>query len=312
MKESVSVLTCGVASVLDLLRESLPHHPLTERRLRRDLLGHPGFDPALARAEVDSIGVVRALVAAVMDVRVAGGTRAQLMVMATRPTCRRQGLARGLYAEVEGELRRRGVQEIVVTDGLVPSGLDLRYQAAVIALLRRLYAPLDVGYDMTLPPDAEPPDALPLPEGYSVRELTGTDRGCLDDLCAGEFPGWTGASRAVQGGLDTGVIGCFCPAGDLAAFAGYDEYVFGPTGTAKAHRRKGLGTVVFWEAVRRIRRGAPGVPVLIGCANIMFYARSFGCPIRGVVWRLRKDLSKDPAISKGKGLIGFVNENANA
>jgi len=32
----------------------------------------------------------------------------------------------------------------------------------------------------------------------------------------------------------------------------------------------------------------------------MYYARAFGCHISGVIWRLRKDLTADAAISKGK------------
>jgi predicted N-acetyltransferase YhbS len=286
-----------------LLSAALPHHPVNERQLRRRLLGQPGYDPALTRVEKSAGGNIESLVAALLPEQLSsdGRRQARLVALATRPESQRRGLARQLYAEVEGELRRRGVQDVMVGDGLVPSGLDLRYRAAVTMLLRRLYVPTDVGYDQTLDPEAAVPPATPPPAGFQVRLLSTADAPALEDLCAAEFPGWKGTARLIAAGPGCGVEGAFdAKSGKLAAFAGFAEYVFGPTGTAREYRRRGLGTAVFWPAVRELREFSPDVPVLIGRANISFYARAFGCHIRGTVWHMRKNLDLDPAISKGK------------
>ncbi len=290
-----------IPSLLTLLQEAVVHHPVSMRRLRRDFLECPGFDPTLARVWRSPNGSVESIVAALRDPAVPDGSRACLALLATRPSFRGKGLARQLYEEVERELRQRGFREILVKGGVIPSGLDLRYTAAATALLRRLYVPTEVGYDMTLRPRQTIPAVVVPPAGYSLRLLTHEDRDVLDNLCAAEFPGWRAiVSQWVATSEHGGIMGAFDPSGNLAGFAGFDEYVFGPIGTARAYRRKGLGSALFWSAIRRIRDIAPNVPVLIGWAHFMFYARAFGCVLRGVVWRMRKDLTADPAACKGK------------
>ena len=160
---------------------------------------------------------------------------------------------------------------------------------------------VQVGYDMTLSPACEVPEAVEVPAGYAVKVLSQADAGALEKLCATEFPGWQGMSGSIGAGPNTGVAGVFDVAtGELAAFAGFDEYIFFSTGTAVKYRRKGLGSVVFWTAVKRLLVAMPETPIVIGCANLGFYARAFGCYIRGTVWRMQKDLTADQAISKGK------------
>lgn len=292
------------SAVAGLLTSALPHHPVSDRRCRRHLLEAPGFDPELALGLDDAQGGVLAMVAALRLPDAEGRRRALLAAMATREECRKQGLMRSLYAELEGRLRDRGIQDVLVGGGPIPSGLDLRYQPAVVALLRRLYVTVEVGYDMT-PPSLECiPEPPRLADDFELRELGHDDGAALKTLCEAQFPFWASLAGGVESGPSCGVVGVFeRSTGRLAAFARYDEYIFGPTGTSDAFRRLGLGTAVFWAAIQRMRAMAPETPVVIGNANIGFYARAFGCPIRGVIWRMKKDLTKDMAISKGKALI---------
>lgn len=298
MSDTVSETDIGALS--QLLTLSLPHHPISERRLRNGFFRHDGFDVRLARAERRSDGMIIAIVAAVNLPVIEGRKRAQLLLVATHPEWRRKGFAGRLYAEVETELRRCGVQDIIVDSGVINSGLDLRYSAAVTMLMRRLYVPTLVGYDQTLDPE-QPIPVVPPPDGFMVREMTVDDVSKLEAFCEREFPDWKRNSKLIGAGPGCGVIGAFDQAtGELAAFAGYAEYIFGATGTAQKYRRRGLGTAVFWPAVRALKAAMPKVPLLIGRANIGFYARAFGCHIRGVIWVMRKDLTFDQAISKGK------------
>lgn len=287
------------AELSEMLSASLPHHPVSECRLRRLLFRHSGFDPVLARCVRGAGGRIDAFMAAVALPRNDEGLRAQLVAFATRPERRRSGLVRDLYAEVETELRWRGVRFILVGAGAVPSGLDLRYRAAATMLLRRLYVPVSVGYDMTLDPERPIPEP-PQIAGFTFRNLLQDDIVQLDSLCEEEFPDWRYASELVQSGGRSGVVGAFSRDGRLVSFAGWTEYIFGPTGTRTAFRRRGLGEGVFWRAVHAMRRAGYGEDILIGFANIGYYARAFGCHIRGTVWRMSKDLAADPAISRGK------------
>ena len=290
-----------VGELAGLLSAALPHHPITERRLRSTFFQHAGFDTELICLARGADGRVESAVGAVILPDKEGRSQSQLMFVATRPAARRRGLARTLYAELETELRRRCVQDMIIAGGTIPSGLDLRYQAATTMFLRRLYAVTSVSYDQTLDPDSPLPTRQPPPEGFSVRRMTVEDTPLLASFCRREFPDWQGASGLIDTGPNCGVFGAFEKGtGRVAAFAGYCEYVFGPTGTARAHRRKGLGAAVFWPAIRELRAGMPHVPELIERANVPFYARAFGCHIRGTIWHMRKDLTADPAISKGK------------
>lgn len=298
---SESLCEPDINELSSMLTTALPHHPITERRLMNGLFRHAGFDAALARVERGKNGGIDSAVAAILLPDKDGRKRAQLLFVATRRELRRRGLAGGLYAEVETELRRRGVQDVTVSSGVISSGLDLRYTATVTMLLRRLYVSTRVVYDQTLDPDVPIPSERDAPEGFIVRDLTPSDISALDALCTQEFPGCRYSSGLINAGACCGVAGAFEQAtGELAAFAGYSEYIFGPTGTAKRFRRRGLGESVFWLAVRAIKAGIPDVPVLIACANIGYYSRAFGCHICGVIWDMNKDLTADPAISKGK------------
>ena len=291
------------SEISELLTSALPHHPVTEWRLRRELFRHPGFDPELARVTRGAEGRIDSLAAAVTLPEKEGRRQAQFMVMATRQGLRRRGLAGALYAELETTLRRRGVQDIVLANGVVPSGLDLRYPAAATMLLRRRYVPVSVHCDQTLDPEASVPADGPVPEGLRVRLLTRDDASALAVFCDREFPTWRWTPNMIEAGPACGVFGAFDrTTGRIGAFAGYAEYVFGPTGTARTHRRRGLGTAVFWPAVRALRKAMPDVPILIGNANFMYYARAFGCHVRGAVWNMRKDLTADPAVSKGRSV----------
>lgn len=283
----------------EMLTSALPHHPVSEHRLRRLFFRHNGFDPALARCVRGTGNQIDAFGATVMLPAAENGLCAQLLALATRPERRRCGLMRGLYAEIETELRRRGVRFIVVGAGPIPSGLDLRYKAAATLLLRRLYVPTAVGYDMTLDPDRPVPAPPEIP-GFAFRNLLPDDAPALDALCAEEFPDWRYASALIGTHGPSGVVGAFSPDGLLVSFAGWTEYIFGPTGTRSAFRRLGLGEGVFWRAIHAMRRAGYSRDILIGFANIGYYARAFGCHIRGTVWRMHKDLAADPAISKGK------------
>jgi GNAT superfamily N-acetyltransferase len=297
---SEPVCRADLRELSDLLTAALPHHPITQRRLRAAFFDRPGCDPALARLSRDAGGRIASVVGAALLPGQDGRRRAQLLFMATQPAMQRRGLARELYAEVERELRSRAVRDVYVDSGVLPTGLDLRYQPAATMLLRRLYTPAEVRYDQTLDPDAALCSPR-TPPGFAVRPLAPADAAALDAMCEREFPDWKDTSAMISAGPGCGVIGAFAvPSGDLAAFAAYAEYVFGPTGTAATYRRRGLGTAVFWPAVREMLAFTPQVPILIAHANFPFYARAFGCHMRGVVWRMRKDLTCDPAISKGK------------
>jgi hypothetical protein len=201
---------------------------------------------------------------------------------------------------VETELRRRGVQDVVANGAVVEPGIDLRYTAAVTMLMRRLYAPAGVAYDMTFDPRRPPPPPPDPPSGFRLARLEPEDAPALDALCARDFPDWRNVSGLIRPGEPCGVLGVFSSDGALAAFTAYDEYILGPVGTAVPFRRRGLGSVAFLAAVREAARAWPGLPLLISRANMSYYARAFGCVVRGTVWQMKKDLTQDPAVSKGK------------
>ena len=116
-----------------------------------------------------------------------------------------------------------------------------------------------------------PPEAAPLPAGYSIRSM-----GDVDELPARSLASWRSfhPNEADQGANPTGDwyrniqraplyrrdldIVAIAPNGDVASFATcyFDDVVrtgdFVLVGTAPRHRRKGLGKAVVTEALRRL------------------------------------------------------------
>ena len=281
------------AAAAQLLSAACRWHPVSERRLRRKLFDHQGYQPDLALAVRGRTGRIDALAAAVVCGQSGSRPRAELVALATRPARRRRGLAGTLYAEIEARLQLRGVSEIAVGAGVLSSGLDLRYAAAVTMLLRRGFVPTGVVYDMALEPGRPAPE-LPGPEGFAIRDLAEGDRESLRALCAAEFPEWGYAPGLVRPGEPCGVIGAFDGQERLMAFAGWNEYIFGPTGTAAEHRGRGLGRAVFWRAVRAMGAAGFGERVCISVANVGYYARAFGGRVSAAAWHMRREIPGRP------------------
>ena len=281
------------AAAAALLTEACPWHPVSERRLRRKIFEQAGFDPELALAARGPDGKLDALVAAVEAPGDGGAIGAELVALGTRSGKRQRGLARQLYAELETRLRSRKAAEIVVRAGVLSSGVDLRYTAATTMLLRRLFVPTKVVYDMSLAPGRPIPECGPV-EGYVFRPLTPDDAETLRTFCAAEFPDWGYAVGLIRPGEPCGVIGAFGPGREMVAFAGWNEYIFGPTGTAAEHRGRGLGRAVFWRAVRAMAAAGFGDRVCISVANVGYYARAFGGHVSAAAWHMRREFPGRP------------------
>lgn len=118
---------------------------------------------------------------------------------------------------------------------------------------------------------SEPIAELPLPPGYTVRALGGVEelparslvswRAFHPDEPEEKYEGWSwylNVQRAPLYRRDLDIV-AVAPSGEFAAFCTvwFDDVTrtggFEPVGTAPAHQRRGLGTAVIFEGLRRLR-----------------------------------------------------------
>jgi GNAT superfamily N-acetyltransferase len=282
--EPISEMNLG--DVEAIVAASFPYHAIGRDRLRRTILDGDGFDPELA-----FLARVGGRPAGFLAARHrAGSPSATLTLFATAPEYRQRSIAATLHERVENAVRARGAHEILIRPTPALPGLDLRYHAAVTMLLRREYAPDRVLYSQVLGVDELDTDTVSRESdlasgGVTVRKLLPEDA-----AAAARVPGLepaVPADRLSEANPESfGVHAAF--AGDrIIAFAASEDDRFGPMATEESFRRRGIGSVLFLRACADI--AARGYrEVLIGQANILYYARAFGARIASAVWHMRR------------------------
>ncbi|WP_117209668.1 GNAT family N-acetyltransferase [Allorhizocola rhizosphaerae] len=174
---------------------------------------------------------------------------AHLDLLLVDPAVRRQGIARGLLADVERQAKKRGLGTIKVA-GNAPDyawpGVDVHYTAAICALTAAGYTHERTAWNMTAQLPVKPRPARPAPEGVVIRRVAEADLELLLPMVHEQWgPAWTvEVERAFsKGGVHAAFRGEHPIA--FAAWGGCRPSWFGPMGTLPAASGTGLGSVLL-------------------------------------------------------------------
>lgn len=271
----------------------LPYDPITEDRFWQLILLDANFCAEgfwVAEQEGRIVGALQAI---------QEGERGFLTCFFVHPEWRRRGIGRSLLEAGEAFLQSRGAQS-VSCNGYAPyylfPGVDSRYaeaQAFLLASGFRVQAEA-VAMGMTLDQAQTPSEVVAsrqrlFEEGYEIRLFRKEDTLALLEFGESEFPYWKSSIRhdlmlgnlaitvAMHGQECVGVAQWQNTHTDPPhGLAGR----FGPFGIKAELRSKGIGAVLFWEVVERVR--AEGSKYLwfgwAGGRNVAFYER-MGCHV---------------------------------
>jgi mycothiol synthase len=281
----------------DLLRESGRAPRLTPAWLTHSTVGDATAYPDL-RLLAWQDGTLAGLCLACLR-----GGAGILKFFAVREPNRRQGLATALFDELEARLRARGVTEIAVKavapNYFVP-GVDITYTDAVCFLLNHGFktdrnAIVDMTVDLVRANlDTQEAERALAQEGIVLRRAEPREVPRVATFAAAEFSvSWQQELAEAQ---DYDPVPLFVALRDdeVLSFAAIDvtgPARFGPTGTRKDLRGRGLGGALLRLSLRALRERGETSADIGWVGPLAFYARTVGAQITRAYWRFEKTLT---------------------
>ncbi len=258
----------GVAALVDLWNQVLKNDPISVRVFTRQTMGDPNFSPEnCTLAETDGRPVGFALTCSpgheYLHAPPAGVGR--VSGLGVLPEYRRSGIGSALLERALGFLKGRGCGRVIfAAHEYYVAGIDrdaysegLAFLSArgfaeageAIAMGRRLY-------ELEWPTEVRETEERLRGEGVEVRAMQSGDGDDLMDFFSAEFPSWSAffsRKRADDDPLDDIVI---ARAG--SAVIGYCQRLeadhVGPFGVAEAWRSRGVGSVMLYRLLERMRQ----------------------------------------------------------
>ena len=255
-----------VATVVTLWNATLDRDPITPEAFRERTLGDPNFSPegiTLAISNGEPVGFVVAVApGAIHRFAPAAGT-GRIAGLGVLPAHRRQGLGGRLLDGALAGLRARGCGKVVyAAHEYYTAGLDRAYTPGMALLQSRgfkeVYEAVAMGrllYDYEWPAEARALEATLVAGGITAAAYTPADRPALVAFFAAEFPDWAPfLTDKERRGDDPGDI---VIARDGAAVIGFCQRLeadhVGPFGISAAYRNRGIGTVMLYRLLDRMR-----------------------------------------------------------
>ncbi len=280
--------------VLDLLNQSLAFDGLTYSLIYEKTFGDDDFDPELAViAYLDDIPVA-------FWMGLVRGRSGYHKIFGVRPQYRRLGIGSTLLKEMEERLIKQGVEEIRVCEGapnyFMP-GIDPRYTPALLFFEKHGYEKFDETYNMIaeicdIQPDVELENKLISEFGIVVRRASERDRRAVLEFIEEEFHGWEGeVSTALQNEPPTLFIAEIN--GRVIAFSAHESNNlgtgwFGPMGTLKSVRGKGIGRALLLRSLYDLKQMGFKHAIIPWVGPVGFYSKNCGARIDRIFWRFRK------------------------
>lgn len=279
---------------LDILNESLEFDRLSYSLIFEKTFGDEDFDP-----ETALIGFLDDVPAAFWLGIVRKGTGYHKL-FAVRPQFRNMGIGTAMLEEMEKKLVDRGAREIRVCEGapnyFMP-GLDPRYTSALLFFDKRGYQKFDETYNLTadlcdIEPDEELERKLLADFSIMVRRASRHDRDAILDFISSEFHGWEGE---VQIALENEPPTIFIAElnGRVVGFSAHEcnnmgTGWFGPMGTSKTLRGKGIGRALLLRSLEDLKRMGFKQAIIPWVGPVKFYHRNCNARIDRIFWRMRK------------------------
>ena len=240
----------------------------------------------------------RLLGAAVGALHGAGARRQGWVKLAlVDPKARRRGLGSALFGALESRLKAGGAKRVRVGEcppPYVAGGVDSLDTAALCFLLKRGYERCGTVVDMSADLRRFKPAYGPADRGLmleaGLRRAGDADRKALLAWLGTEFPWWvTEVSLALKRGT-VYVAGAGKRVEAFACAGGTHPGWFGPMGTAKAGRGRGLGRLLMWRCLEDLKAQGHAQARIPWVGPIPFYSRYAGARLSHVHWSLAKDL----------------------
>ncbi len=286
-----------LSALYDLMRASGRHPRLTPAWLEHCTLGDATSPTDLRLLSWEGAELVGACLACV---RAGSGLVKWFDV---HPGWRRRGLGMALFDELEARLRARGVADVAVkaaAPNYFAPGVDISYTDAVCFLLARGFktdrnALVDMTVNLTSADlDSAAAERALAEQGIALRRARCDEVAAVAAFALGEFSvGWLQEVIEAQDYEPLPLFAAFRGA-DVLSFAVTEvtgPARFGPTGTRRDMRGRGLGGALLKMALRDLRdRGAASAD--IGWVGpLAFYARAVDARITRAYWRFEKTLA---------------------
>lgn len=255
-----------IEDLAGLLARSCPRDHLSAGTLRRILTGDPGARPELLGKVLDGGRMVGAVAGCVRTGDLGnpcadrGALAGFVKLLVVDPAFRGRGIGRRLLSRLEAALLALGVRDVFL-DGATPyylrPGLAAENRVGRDFFLARGYEIIEQRRSLVAsladvdPSTGADEERLRL-DGFQIRRALAEDTDSLacqvESLFCAE---WAVEARLAIAGDGAG-LHVALRQGRLAAFAAHGvsgPEIFGPMGTAPAHRRKGLGSVLLRRAL---------------------------------------------------------------
>lgn len=262
-----------VRAATALLRETWPYDRFRLWLVQEKLLDDPPGEEAYAPGVVGRDGLM-AFAAAV-----ARGDTAWVKLAAVGRAHRGLGHLQRVMADCETWARARGARTLRIMDhagNYWTPGLDVRYAEALEALGRIGYLFAGENRNLACPtrPKPAPP---PPPAGVEIRRAVPSERDAAVAFASRFHPAWGWEVRRALGCRPAGVHVAVAR-GRIVAFAAHDGNnrgtgAFGPAGTLRAWRGKGLGELLLRACLRDAARQGKRVVSVPWVSETTLYAR---------------------------------------
>ena len=257
--------------LVQLWNQTLVRDPITLDAFRRQTMLSPNFDPAGCLVALSSDGAPAGFILAIPH-RSAGlhaGARgtAHIAGLGVLPAARRQGLGARLLEAALTFLRRRDCARVTVAaHEYYAAGVDAEAYADGIAfLVQRGFQQTGEAsamgrllYDLEWPSEVRATERRLLGEGIAVEYFQPRHTQALAAYFAAEFPDWIEFfTRKLDAGaaLDEMVIALDTASSRVIGYCQHlDTDHVGPFGVARAHRNRGLGSVMLYRLLERMRQ----------------------------------------------------------
>ncbi|MFZ5942423.1 MAG: GNAT family N-acetyltransferase [Bacteroidota bacterium] len=286
--------------VMDLLQRSCAYDDITEALLKEKLYGDPAWDPRITLVAEERGTVIGFMQGVTRDIR--GEKYAYLKLFAVDPAHRRRGVAREMLQNLEDHFRARACSYFRLMDvplNYLMPGIDPRYTEALCFALNSGFEHKGNACNMSVDLDgrswatAEDTERLAR-ENIEIRRARESDMASLLDLIRAEWSLW---EHEVTCALLHPVPAVFIALknGRVLAFAAYDGNNagtgwFGPMGTAKDLRGKGIGGILLYLCLNDLRNAGLHKATIPWVDPVCFYSHYADARIDRVFWRFEKKL----------------------
>jgi GNAT superfamily N-acetyltransferase len=292
-----SLNAADLPAVWDLLRDVGRSPRLSPEWLAHCTLGDPTSYPELRLLAWEDGALVGLCLACLR------GGEGVVKFFAVREGQRRLGLATRLFGDLEARLRARGVTQIAVkavAPNYLAPGVDITYTDAVCFLLNHGFktdrnAIVDMTVDLAHADlDTHQAEHSLAQEGIVLRRAQAREVPAVAAFAAAEFSmDWQLELAEAQ---DYHPVPLFVAmrGDEVLSFAAIDvtgPARFGPTGTRKDLRGRGLGGALLRLSLRALRDRGEATADIGWVGPLAFYARTVGAQITRAFWRFEKTLA---------------------